>query len=725
MKGIGGGSPLRSWGVVLAVALGIPLGVTGESMQYPPSRKSDTADVYFGTKIADPYRWMEDLDSEETRQWVVAENKVTFEYLDKLPGREALRKRLTEIWNYPRTGVPQREAGQLFYTYNTGLQRQAVVYRKPSLTAAAVVLLDPNTFSPDGSVALAGFSVSPTGNYVAYGRSEGGSDWTEFRVKEIVSGKELQDRIQWCKFSNPSWTRDGKGFFYSRYPEPPKGKVIESATLNHRVYYHVVGTSQDKDRLIFELKDKPDWLVFGSVTEDGRYLIVYAVKGTDPNNQLYLADLKDAAKPDLSAPVRPFIVENDASFNPMGDAGGKFYVLTNLNAPKRRIVAIDLGAPSREQWKTIVPEAKEVMEESALVGGRIAAHYLVDVKSEVSLFSLEGKRVGSLPLPGIGSVQGLSGRNDTSEVFYSFTSILIPPTVFRYDLKTSKNAPFAETKVAFDASPFETLQVFYPSKDGTKIPMFVTGRKGMVRDGSNPVLLYAYGGFDVSIRPQFNPAIAGWLEMGGVYAVPNLRGGGEYGEEWHRAGMLQKKQTVFDDFHAAAEYLVREKISSPEKLAIWGGSNGGLLVGAAMTQRPNLFAVALPEVGVLDMLRFQKFSAGVFWVTEYGSSEDEKMFPTLQAYSPLHNLKPGTCYPATLIITADHDDRVVPCHSFKFAATLQAVQGCAHPVLIRVETQASHGYSPTDKRIAEITDVLAFAARNLSMPSTPAVRGSR
>jgi prolyl oligopeptidase len=694
-------------------------------MQYPPSRKSNTVDVYFGKKIADPYRWMEDLDSSETKEWVAVENKVTFQYLDQIHGRDALRKRLTEIWNYPRTGVPVREAGQLFYTYNTGLQRQSVVFRKPSLTSEASILLDPNTFSPDGSVALAGFSVSPAGNYVAYGRSEGGSDWTEFRVRQLASGKELPDRVRWTKFSGPSWTQDGKGFFYSRYPEPPKGKVIESAALNHRIYYHVVGTSQDKDRLIFELKDKPDWLAIGGVTEDGRYLVVYAVKGTDPNNQLYLADLKDAKRPDVTSPVRPFIVENDAYYYPLGDIGGKFYILTNLDAPKRRIVAIDLAAPSRDHWKTIVPETSAVIEESILAGDRIAAHYLVDVKSEVNLFSLDGKRLGSLSLPGIGSVQGLGGRSDTPEIFYSFASVLTPPTVFRYDLTTSKSAPFAETKVAFDPAPFETTQVFYTSKDGTKIPMFLTGRKGMARDGNNPVLMHAYGGFDVSVRPQFNPAIAGWLEMGGVFAVPNLRGGGEYGEEWHRAGMLQNKQNVFDDFLSAAEYLVREKVTSPAKLAIWGGSNGGLLVGAAMTQRPELFAVALPEVGVLDMLRYHKFSAGVFWVTEYGSSDDEKMFPTLQAYSPLHNLKPGTCYPATLITTADHDDRVVPCHSFKFTATLQAAQGCERPVLIRVETQASHGYSPTDKRIAEVTDVLAFAAKNLGMPATPSGPGSR
>ena len=695
-------------------------------MRYPEARKADTVDDYFGTKIADPYRWMEDLDSDETKSWVAAENKVTFGYLDGIAGRDALRKRLTEIWNYPRTGVPQREAGQLFYVYNSGLQRQAVVYRKPSLSSEASVLLDPNTFSPDGSVALAGYSISPTGNYLAYGRSEGGSDWTEFRVREISSGKELPDRVQWTKFSSPSWTKDGKGFFYSRYPEPPKGKVIESAALNHRVYYHLAGTSQDKDRLVFELKDKPDWIAIGGVTEDGRYLVVYAAKGTDPKNQLYLMDLKDPKKPDLSSPVRPFIVENDASYQPLGDAGGKFYVMTNLDAPKRRIVAVNLSSPARDQWKTIVPEAQAVIEESVLAGGRIAAHYLADVKSEVSLFSLEGKKLGGIGLPGIGSVQGLSGRNDTPEVFYSFASVLIPPTVFRYDLTASKNAPFAETKVAFDPSPFETRQVFYASKDGTKIPMFITGRKDMARDGGNPVLMYAYGGFDISVRPQFNPAIAGWLEMGGVYAVPNLRGGGEYGEEWHRAGMLQKKQNVFDDFLSAAEYLVKEKISSPGKLAIWGGSNGGLLVGAAMTQRPDLFAVALPEVGVLDMLRFHKFSAGVFWVTEYGSADDEKMFPVLQAYSPLHNLKPGTCYPATLIATADHDDRVVPCHSFKFAATLQAAQGCDRPVLIRVETQASHGYSPTDKRIAEVSDVLAFAAKNLNLSLTSAAAaGSR
>ena len=655
------------------------------------------------------------MDSAESKGWVAAENKLTFGYLEKIPSREAIRKRLTEIWDYPKTGVPFREAGRLFFSRNTGLQKQSVIYSQSSLAAPPVVLLDPNTFSPDGSVALAGYSVSPAGNYLAYGRSEGGSDWTEFRVRELSSGRELPDRIRWSKFSSPSWTHDGKGFFYSRYPEPSEGKEIESAALHHRIYYHTVGTPQEKDRLIFELQDKPDWIAVGGVSEDGRYLVVYAAKGTDPKNQLYLMDLKDSKSPDLTRAVRPFIIENDASYSPLGISGGKLYVQTDLEAPKRRIVAVDLHSPSRDRWKTVVPEAKEVIEDSLLAGGKLAAHYLVDVKSEVSLFSLQGKRLGSLPLPGIGSVSGLSGRNDTQEVFFSFASVLIPPTVFRYDLAASKRAPFAETKVAFDPSPYETTQVFYPSRDGTKIPMFITARKGMARDGGNPVLMYAYGGFDVSQRPQFHPASVAWLEMGGVFAVPNLRGGGEYGEEWHRAGMLEKKQNVFDDFVAAAAYLTKERISSPGRLAIWGGSNGGLLVGAAMTQRPDLFAVALPEVGVLDMLRYHKFSAGVFWVTEYGSSEDEKGFRTLLAYSPLHNLKPGTCYPATLVTTADHDDRVVPCHSFKFTAALQAAQGCDHPVLIRVETQASHGYSPTDKRIAEISDLLAFAAKNLNI----------
>jgi prolyl oligopeptidase len=706
---------------ILVLALMTPAGAG--STPAPETKKGDVVEDYFGTKIADPYRWLENLDSPETTEWVTRQNQATFAYLEKIPARDPIRRRLTDLWNYPKTGIPFREAGKLFFTRNTGLQKQSVVFRQDSLAAQPAMLIDPNTFSTDGSIALAGYTVSPTGDRFAYERSEGGSDWTEIRIREMGTGKELDDRLKWVKFSSQSWTKDGKGFYYSRYPQPPAGKELESATINHRLYYHVAGTDQDKDRLVFELKDRPEWLVFGGVSEDGRYLIVYVAKGTDPKNELYLADLKDPKKPDLAAEIRPFIVERDAAYVPLGIDGGKLFIQTDLDAPRRRIIAVDLKQKGRDHWKTVIPEAKDVIQSSLLAGGRLAVHYLADVKSQISLFGTDGRKQRDLELPGIGNVAGLMARNDTPELFYAFTSFLMPTTVFRCDLATGKSVPFAKSDVAFDPSGYETRQVFYASKDGTRVPMFITARKGAPRDGSNPTLMYAYGGFDISVQPFFAPSIALWLEMGGVLAVPNLRGGGEYGEDWHRAGMLEKKQNVFDDFLAAADYLITEKITSTGKLAIQGGSNGGLLVGAAMTQRPDLFGVALPEVGVLDMLRFHKFSAGVFWVTEYGSSDDEKQFRTLLAYSPLHRIKPGTCYPATLVTTADHDDRVVPSHSFKFTATLQAAQSCDRPVLIRVETQASHGYSPTDKRIAEIADVYTFAAENLGMALPASLRG--
>ncbi len=525
------------------------------------------------------------------------------------------------------------------------------------------------------------------------------------------------------RFSSTSWTKDGKGFYYSRYPEPPKGEELKAAAAGQRLCYHRIGTDQVKDLLIYERKDLPTWFVGGGVSEDGRYLLIYFARGADRRNRLYVAGLGDPKKPNLAAPVRPLVEADDAEYAPLGNVGSVVYLSTDLDAPKRRIVSLDLRNPDRKRWKTVVPQASDAIENPLMAGDRLVLHYLVDVQSRVRFFSLDGKPQGDLALPGVGTVDGLSGRQDTAELFYEFTSPLVPASVFRYDFTTKKSAAFESARPQFDAGGYETKEVFYASKDGTRVPMFITARKDLPRDGSNPTLLYAYGGFSVSETPTYSPDVPAWLERGGVFATANLRGGAEYGEEWHRAGMLEKKQNVFDDFIAAAEYLVREKITSPEKLAIRGASNGGLLVGAAMEQRPDLFAVALPAVGVMDMLRYHRFTAGVAWMSEYGSPDDPTTFAALRAYSPLHNLKPGTCYPATLVTTADHDDRVVPSHSFKFAATLQAAQGCARPALIRIETQQSHVYAPTDRQIEELADGWAFTAANLGMATPEAAGG--
>jgi prolyl oligopeptidase len=682
---------------------------------YPPTRRAAVVDTYFGVQVTDPYRWLEDPHSPETRAWVQAQNRVTFGYLERIPGRLRLRERLTALWNFPRMSLPFREAGKLFFTRNTGLQKQSVLFVQDSAGSPARVLLDPNQLSPDGSVRVSAYSVSPTGKHLAYACSQGGADWLEFRVREIETGKDLEDRVRWAKFTSASWTKDGRGFFYARYPKPPKGQELWSKTLHHQLYFHTLGTSQADDALIFELQGKPDWVVSARVSEDGRFLFLEASKGTDPKTQLYYAYLGDPHSPDITSPIRPLIAQHDAAYSALGNVGDTFYVLTDLEAPKRRVIAVDRSRPERSAWKSVIPESRRALDSAALVGGKIVAHYLEDAKSKVSLFERDGRPLGDLSLPGIGTVGGLSGRDDTPELFYSFTSYLVPTSIFRRDLATGKDEQVFAPRTAFDGNAYETRQVFYTSKDGTRVPMFVTGKRDLVRNGSHPTILYGYGGFSVSEQPYFSPSIAAWLELGGVWAVANLRGGGEYGEEWHRAGMLAKKQNVFDDFLAAAQYLIREGYTSPARLAIKGGSNGGLLVGAAMTQRPDLFAVALPVVGVLDMLRYHKFSAGVFWVPEYGTADEEAGFRTLYAYSPLHRLKPGTCYPATLIVTADHDDRVVPAHSFKYAAALQAAQGCKRPALIRIETQASHGYRPTDKKIAEAADLLAFTAANLGL----------
>jgi prolyl oligopeptidase len=703
---------------VLALLVGTTFLQSQSSITYPESKKGTVVDDYHGTRVPDPYRWMEDLDSADVAAWVKAQNAVTFRYLEQLPMREHFRKRITELWDYPKTSLPQREGGRLFYTKNSGLQRQAPVYVRASLTAPPRLLIDPNVLSPDGSLSLSQWEPSPDGRLFAYTLSEGGADWRTIKVRQIEQDRDLADDVKWMRFSALSWTKDNKGFFYSRYPEPPAGRVLEAALTGQTIYYHRVGTPQSQDVLVYERKDLPTWFLGGVVTEDGRYLLISMARGSGNENRLYYADLGEPMKPNVAAPVRPVIETDDAEFTPIGNDGSVVYVRSDHQAPNRKVLAIDLTNPKPEAWKVIVPERKEVMEDVTIAGDRVIAQYLVDVQSRVMVFGKDGSSQGEIALPAVGTVTGLSAREDEDELFYSFSSPLYPTTVFAYDFRGKRSTPFEPAKAPVDVAQYQTIQHFATSKDGTRVPFFLTARKDLPRNGSNPTMIYAYGGFSISTVPTYRPDVPAWLEQGGVWVTANMRGGAEYGESWHRAGMLEKKQNVFDDFIAVAEYLVREKYTSPSKLAIMGGSNGGLLVGAAMEQRPELYAVALPAVGVMDMLRYDRFTGGRAWVTEYGSSSDPAQFAFLYKYSPLHNLKPGTCYPATLVTTADHDDRVVPSHSFKFTAALQEAQGCGKPVLIRVETQGSHGYRPTDKRIAELADQWSFTAANVGLAAT-------
>jgi len=695
---------------VLSLAMALKTPLSAQQLNYPETKRSDSVDTYHGIRVPDPYQWLEDQNSPETAAWVAAQNEVTYAYLETLPARDSLRERLTELWNYPKLGLPRREGGQLFHRRNSGLQRQAPYYVREAMDAEPRMLIDPNELSPDGSVALMQTVPSPDARYVAYSLSPGGADWQDVHVREVASGEDLADTVRWVRFSGISWTKDGRGFFYSRYPERPADQMLSAELRDQKLYYHRVGTPQSEDVLVHERPDLPTWFLGGGATEDGRYLLVYLSRGTDPKNRLYIADLGDPMQPDVSAELRPIVEEDIAEFSVIGNIGSTLLVRTDLDAPNRRIIAIDAENPAREGWREIIPEAAQPIEGASLVGGRILVERLVDVQSRVGLYSPEGDSLGELELPDAGTLAGISGREDSPELFFGFTSYLVPSTVYQHNLETGATEAVDPPQLTFDPSLYETTQVFYESKDGTRVPMYITSRKGTPRNGDNPTMLYAYGGFSVTMMPSFSPATIAWLERGGVYAVPSLRGGAEYGEEWHRAGMLEKKQNVFDDFIAAAEYLIAEGWTSPERLAIRGGSNGGLLVGAAMTQRPELFGVALPAVGVMDMLRYDRFTGGRAWVDEYGSaSQDSTAFEYLRAYSPLHNLEPGTCYPATLVTTADHDDRVVPGHSFKFAAALQAAQGCDRPTLIRIEVAGSHGYRPTDRQIAELADVWAFA----------------
>lgn len=706
-----------SWIAALWVAISATGGTAAVLAQdtkltYPAARRSDHVDTYHGQTVADPYRWLEELDSRETKAWVAAENKLTQGYLERLTDRARLKARLTRLWNFERFGTPHQREGHYFYTRNSGLQNQNVLLVADALTAAPRELLDTNRLSTDGTVALADWAASDDGHFLAYGLASAGSDWEEWKVKDAATGRDLDDHLKWVKFSGVSWTPDSQGFFYSRYDEPKPGEELTGANYYHKLYHHRLGDPQEKDALIYQRQDQKEWGFGGEVSEDGRYLVITVWRGTERKNQLFYQGLGQPG-----GPVVELLTGFDAEYRFLGNEGPVFWILTDAGASRRRIVAIDITQPQRQQWREVIPEAAAAIRDAGVVGERFLVSYLEDAKTRVRVFDLSGQHLGDVPLPGIGTASGFHGRRKDRETFFSFANFTTPSTIYRYEVAANQCTVFRQPKVDFNPGDFETKQVFFPSRDGTQIPMFITHKKGVKLEGQNPTLLYAYGGFDISLTPDFSVTNLVWLESGGVYAVPNLRGGGEYGRAWHEAGMLEKKQNVFDDFIAAAEWLVANKYTNREKLAIRGGSNGGLLVGAVMTQRPELFGAAVPAVGVMDMLRFHKWTIGWAWVSEFGSSDDPGQFRTLLRYSPLHNIKPDTKYPATLITTADHDDRVIPAHSFKFAAELQHAQAGDAPVLIRIETRAGHGAgTPTTKRIEEAADILAFLTAVLKCP---------
>ena len=697
---------------LLAAAIAI---VAQESkLKYPTTRTVEQTDDYHGTKVADPYRWLEDdvRKSTEVAAWVAEQNKVTSAYLDSIPERAGIKARITELWNYEKVSAPSKRGGKYVFTRNDGLQNQNVVYIQDSLAGEPRVLLDPNSWSKDGTVALAGMSLSDDAKYVAYAIADAGSDWQTWYVQDVATGKKLGDELKWVKFSNTSWTPDGKGFFYSRFPEPEKEAAFQSLNVNMKLYYHRIGTLQSEDVLVYYRADNPKYTVGGTVTEDGRYLIISIGDGTT-------GDKTRIAYKDLSEPYglpTPLVENFDDELDFVGNDGPVFFFKTDLKAPRKQIVAIDARKPEKADWKTLIPEGKDTLTGANIVGNLFALNYLQDAKTVVKLFAPDGAFVREVQLPGIGTAAGFGGRRADTETFYTFSSFATPPSTYRYDLITGQTKLLRQSQVKFDPKDYVVEQQFYASKDGTKIPIFICHKKGIKLDGTNPTLLYGYGGFNISLTPSFSVSRLAWMEMGGVFALANLRGGGEYGEEWHRAGTKTKKQNVFDDFIAAGEYLVSKKYTSPKKLAIQGGSNGGLLVGAVMVQRPDLFGACLPAVGVMDMLRFQNFTAGRYWVDDYGSSADKDEFTAIVKFSPYHALmrEGKKAYPPTLVTTADTDDRVVPGHSFKFTAALQANHSGPNPVLARIETRAGHGAGkPTGKVIEEVADQWAFLVKNL------------
>lgn len=680
-------------------------------LDYPQSRTSDVVDDYHGNQVRDPYRWLEDADSDETAAWVQAQNDLTFGFLEGIPARDAYRTRLTDLWDYERTGVPIQRSGRLFFTRNDGLQPQSVLYVQDEGASTPRVLLDPNTLSEDGTVALGAWSVSRDGRWLAWSTSDGGSDWRTWRVRNVDTTVDLADEVRWSKFSGATWDAEGTGFWYSRYDEPAAGDELQGQNRNQKLYFHRRGTDQSQDSLVYERPDHPDWGFAAGLSDDGRYLVISVWRGTSPKVGLFYKDLLDR-----SLVVRELLPQFDAAYSFLGNLDGEFILRTDHGAPRGRIVAVSTTRPTPGHWRTIVPEGEAVLESATMIGGQILAVYLEDVANTVRLFDLDGGVRGEIPLPGLGSVGGFSGRPGDTETWYSFDSYLSPGVIYHHNLVSGESRIWSQPQLDFPFDRYTTERTFYTSADGTRIPLWIVRRSDLKRDGQNPVILYGYGGFNIALTPSFSPARLPWLEQGGIWAVANLRGGDEYGEAWHEAGMLKNKQNVFDDFIAAAEFLVDEGWTQADRLAVMGGSNGGLLVGAVVNQRPELFAAGLPAVGVMDMLRFQHFTIGWAWTSDYGSSEDPEMFPYLHAYSPLHNLRPGTEYPAMLVTTADHDDRVVPGHSFKYTAQLQACQGGPMPVLIRVETRAGHGAGkPTDMVIEEYADRYGFLTRVLGL----------
>lgn len=680
-------------------------------LTYPDSRRTEQADDYRGIVVPDPYRWLEDPDSEETKVWIEAQNKVTFSYLDSIPQRQQIKQRLSQLWDYERFGIPFKKGDRYFYFKNDGLQNQSVLYTLTALGAQPQVLLDPNQLSIDGTVALSGLAISDDGRMMAYGLSTSGSDWQEWKVRDLETGLDLSDRLKWIKFSGVSWAGNNQGFFYSRYDEPNDKTKLEEVNYFQKLYYHQLSQPQSEDVLIYNRPDQKEWGFNGTVTYDGRYLIISVWQGTDPKNLVFYKDLSDS-----SAQVVELIDEFEADFSFIDNDGAVFWFRTDLDAPRSRVIAIDINNPTRNRWRELIGEVAQTLESVNVLNNCFVASYLKDAHTQIKVFDLSGVFVREVALPGVGSVHGFAGKRYDTETFYSFTNFVTPGTIYCYDMHTDESTIFQQPQVAFNPAEYETKQVFYTSKDGTLVPMFISHKKGIQLGGNNPTYLYGYGGFGVSLTPSFSVSNLVWMEMGGVYAVPNLRGGGEYGEEWHQAGTKHNKQNVYDDFIAAAEWLIANGYTCSAKLAIAGGSNGGLLVGACMTQRPELFGAALPAVGVMDMLRFHKFTIGWAWISDYGSPDNFEEFKALYAYSPLHNLKTGTSYPATMITTADHDDRVVPAHSFKFAAAVQAAHAGSSPVLIRIETKAGHGAGkPTAKIIEEAADKLTFLMEVLSI----------
>ncbi len=690
--------------------------LTGQAMaqhsggiKYPESKKVDVIDDYHGTKISDPYRWLEDDNSPETKAWVQAQNKVTQDYLATIPFRKDVKKRLEELWNYPKASAPFKKGKYYYFYKNDGLQNQSVLYRATTPDGPGEVFIDPNKLSDNGTAALGNLSFSKDGKYVAYLIAKAGSDWQDGFVMDVETKQLLSDRLEWIKFSGLSWR--GDGFYYSRYDKPDESSKLSRKNEFQKVYYHKVGDPQEKDVLIYEDKQHPLRNAGVGVTEDERFLVLSTTEGTS-GAEISVWDLKNPAQKGFSLLIPGFKYEPDVIDN----NGDKLLVRTNHNAPNYKIVEIDPAHPEESNWKTIVPEKPEALQSVGTGGGKLFLNYLKDASSYVYQYDYNGKNGKQVKLPGIGSAGGFGAEKDEKEFYYTYSSFVTPATIYKYDIRTGKSTLFSKAQVKFNPDEYETKQVFFPSKDGTKVPMFISGKKGFKLDGNNPVLIYGYGGFNIPQTPGFSVSNLYFMEQGGLYAVVCLRGGSEYGEAWHKAGMMEKKQNVFDDFIGAAEYLVKQKYTNPSRIAIRGGSNGGLLVGACMTQRPDLYKVALPAVGVMDMLRFQKFTIGWAWVTEYGSSDNAEQFKYLIKYSPLHNLKPGVSYPATMVTTADHDDRVVPAHSFKFAATLQEDNAGPNPVLIRIETQAGHGAGkPTSKLIDEATDIWSFTMYNLGM----------